>query len=487
MPEVYTPQTWANGSGGGTPISAARLQHIEDGIEALDDAVATGGGGGGGGSSVFNVKAYGAVGDGSNDDTAEIQAAIDAAEATITDLAGVVGDGDFAGGGVVYLPPGRYKISAPLTIEKSNIILAGDGPASRIVWSGTGNRMVKVQSSPSPESLWLRRVVIRDLMLDGAGLATSGISFYYAIENLAENVYVYRCNDGPGIELIEMAFCTTIRKCAIRRNGTGIKLGHQSNNIVIADCRIQHNNSHGVVTADGSFDLRGVHLHGNDIEGNGGKGIYFGTGRHRAWFIVGNYFEVNDINTATIVDRRDILIPATTTAADGIYINGNHFAALSTYRHAVEIAAGQNIECFNSAEGYGAAGVNLVLVASGLKRIRYSQTLNGSDAAAEELVGESNPNGFSAARRYKTPAVDVVVGAGRPFVNTDGFSIYDLLAPDTGGAGAHLIMWASTTTNDETTGFAIVKVAGAWSYRRITLGAADSGGSGFKLLRVTNT
>lgn len=39
MPEVYDPQTWANGPAGLTPISAARLTHIEDGLEALDDGL----------------------------------------------------------------------------------------------------------------------------------------------------------------------------------------------------------------------------------------------------------------------------------------------------------------------------------------------------------------------------------------------------------------------------------------------------------------
>jgi hypothetical protein len=31
---AYSKQTWVNGSGGGTPVSAARLGHIEDGVEA---------------------------------------------------------------------------------------------------------------------------------------------------------------------------------------------------------------------------------------------------------------------------------------------------------------------------------------------------------------------------------------------------------------------------------------------------------------------
>lgn len=35
---AYTKQTWANGSGGNTPLSATRLQYIENGIEASDAA-----------------------------------------------------------------------------------------------------------------------------------------------------------------------------------------------------------------------------------------------------------------------------------------------------------------------------------------------------------------------------------------------------------------------------------------------------------------
>jgi hypothetical protein len=36
--DLYTPQTWANGPGGGTAISAPRLTHIESGIEVVDQA-----------------------------------------------------------------------------------------------------------------------------------------------------------------------------------------------------------------------------------------------------------------------------------------------------------------------------------------------------------------------------------------------------------------------------------------------------------------
>lgn len=54
------------------------------------------------GGQVFNVKAYGAVGNGTTDDTAAIQAAIDAANENR--------------GGVIYFPPGTYLIAGTLTI-----------------------------------------------------------------------------------------------------------------------------------------------------------------------------------------------------------------------------------------------------------------------------------------------------------------------------------------------------------------------------------
>jgi hypothetical protein len=59
----------------------------------------------------FNVKGYGAVGNGSTDDTAAIQAAIFAANT--------------AGGGIVYFPKGTYLISATLDLNTPGVSLVG--------------------------------------------------------------------------------------------------------------------------------------------------------------------------------------------------------------------------------------------------------------------------------------------------------------------------------------------------------------------------
>lgn len=69
-------------------------------------------------AQVYNVKAYGATGDGSSNDTVAVQAAIDAA----------------ASGGVVYFPKGTYRIARTvgtndswgLKITNNNVTLTGD-------------------------------------------------------------------------------------------------------------------------------------------------------------------------------------------------------------------------------------------------------------------------------------------------------------------------------------------------------------------------
>ncbi|GEM_PF-2883039 len=68
--------------------------------------------------TILNVRQYGAVGDGKTDDTAAIQAAIDAVPAS---------------GGTVMFPPGTYIVAPKKTVGivvKSNLRLAGAGAAS---------------------------------------------------------------------------------------------------------------------------------------------------------------------------------------------------------------------------------------------------------------------------------------------------------------------------------------------------------------------
>jgi hypothetical protein len=68
-----------------------------------------------------SVRDFGAVGDGVADDTAAIQAAIDATKA-----------------GAVLVPPGRYLVTDILWIRKSGLVLRGAGPGKSVLWFPRG-------------------------------------------------------------------------------------------------------------------------------------------------------------------------------------------------------------------------------------------------------------------------------------------------------------------------------------------------------------
>ncbi|MCZ8520184.1 MULTISPECIES: right-handed parallel beta-helix repeat-containing protein [Paenibacillus] len=87
----------------------------------------------------LNVKTYGAQGNGYQDDLQAFRSVIEAANR--------------AGGGVVYVPPGRYMLSGPIPLG-SNIRLVGDGPGSSVLkgiryalplLSSTGGKRMGVQ------------------------------------------------------------------------------------------------------------------------------------------------------------------------------------------------------------------------------------------------------------------------------------------------------------------------------------------------------
>ncbi len=97
------------------------------------------------GGQVYNVKAYGAVGNGSTDDTAAVQSAIDAANT--------------ANGGTVYFPAATYQFASSLSLDTyKSVKLVGAGSptggaatATILRYAGTGSAFISAHSSVGVE------------------------------------------------------------------------------------------------------------------------------------------------------------------------------------------------------------------------------------------------------------------------------------------------------------------------------------------------
>lgn len=120
---------------------------------------------------VVNVKDYGAIGDGSTDDTAAIQAAINAMST--------------AGGGEIHFPKGTYKITSSLAL-KSNVKLIGEGKKSVLKVGAASAYALLNGTTETLENVW-----IEGLNFDGSLNYPANSQVYkqtYALRNTAINI-----------------------------------------------------------------------------------------------------------------------------------------------------------------------------------------------------------------------------------------------------------------------------------------------------------
>lgn len=131
------------------------------------------GGGGGSTAGVFNVRNYGAVGDGSTDDYAAVNAALVACCA-------------FLGGkgGTLYFPSGVYYISSALTLvnRTGNITLLGDGPKTSVIKSAAGVKCIDFQFAQSGiEQPYAPTIASLGFRCAGAGPDAGAITISYNV------------------------------------------------------------------------------------------------------------------------------------------------------------------------------------------------------------------------------------------------------------------------------------------------------------------
>ena len=138
-----------------------------------------------------NVKEFGAIGDGVNDDTAEIQAAIDAC--------------DTNGGGIVFFPTGTYLISSTISIP-IEITLRGEGRIGTLI--NTASSIVMFEFD---ESLTLASLAFEDLTFSGHRTNTTANIHISGASNVAFNRCDFR-SAANGI-LVEDSFYLSFNDC----------------------------------------------------------------------------------------------------------------------------------------------------------------------------------------------------------------------------------------------------------------------------------
>jgi hypothetical protein len=135
--------------------------------------------------AVYNVRDFGAAGDGSSDDTDHLQQAIDAAR---------------AGGGIVFLPPGVY-LTRRLVLH-SRVHLRGSGGDATVLKLAPGANTAILESyrfsqeNAARSNAGISMFSVRDLTLDGNRAHGNAVSYGMRIYGYAyeiSEVITYQC------------------------------------------------------------------------------------------------------------------------------------------------------------------------------------------------------------------------------------------------------------------------------------------------------
>lgn len=309
----------------------------------------------------YDVKDFGAAGNGIADDTSAITAAFTALPAT---------------GGAVYFPAGTYKCSSAITVSKNNTTVYGDGDASIIKQSGSTFALIDITTTASG-------VTVRDVRLEGGGTNAStaavGVQMAAGTSNIrVENVTITGPAAGTGFNYGVYCLGTAgdywIRNCLITRVYGNVTTGAVGYGVLlsatvrgtVAGCHIVGDDSgsrvmnHGI--ALGGAALRCV-IANNTIASCTSFGIDVGTATIGT-VLSGNL--VRDVATGGISGGGSgISVSGTQASLTGnqSYSCSNHGFALRTTNSYCSLVG--NLAVGNTVDGFNVADASVECIYSG--------------------------------------------------------------------------------------------------------------------------
>jgi len=157
----------------------------------------------------FDVRAYGAglsTTNGTDDWTAAIQAAIDAAAAS-TYVGAYAAD---IGSGTVFIPPGKFRTTSPLTISNSGVTIRGSGIGSTMLYTDftTDNAAIIVKDASGDR---LENIGIYDMRIEGDSYTEDSPSYAIRLDRISRftgnNLRIYGYTKG-GFDFLSIWECS---------------------------------------------------------------------------------------------------------------------------------------------------------------------------------------------------------------------------------------------------------------------------------------
>ena len=280
---------------------------------------------------IISVKDFGAVGDGVNDDTAEIQAAINAA-ATF----GVSPNQ----GATLFFPSGKYIISSTINLPGAQFVsLLGEGRTSVISWAGGSSDVMFSMDDGT----------------DGSQVFVEKLQFVDPVAN--HGVTGFEFCKTPGDAVVNVTF----RQNMFTNLNRGIDMYQETDQMLIDD-------NYFLTYYDGAIKVLGycanIYVTNN----------HFRDGKNNSYavvFLSGNSLIINSNTVQTAVN-----------GAKGFYISGStKFSVVGTYFEVAAAGAtgdGPFLTMFGSADGYvadnyttGAVGASVMVVDTNCRVITF--------------------------------------------------------------------------------------------------------------------
>lgn len=388
---------------------------------------------------VVNVKStvYGAVGNDSNDDTEELQAAITAA---------------VAGKKPLILPAGTYKITAGLTCN-GPIKIIGAGANQTIIkyYATTGTAFTFTNAPGSYDDGFSMQGIKFEQENAKAGSAI-GLKFQGIVWNVSSVQDVQVLNfGGTGIYVDDCLTASFERVRSAQNNGAGWTIV-KSNGVTLIHCSAESNRSNGYsLSNDGTAGERyGIALIECHAEENCGHAVY--AHESNSLLISGGWWQVAGLNpsdgtsqanafsafeldatTYCIVTGARITTGGNTSLLVGVNFNGALYSTVSNNTFS-SFASGKDVV------GTASSGRNGVFGCSGSgaqKQITYTDSSSTGNVYSNHL-GSGSDYGMEWFAKYHS--FQTVAGSEKLRVDTNGVNFVNhttgTSAPSAGGAGA---------------------------------------------------